>query len=157
MDRRPKLWMHRTFRFWWGFGLLLLVFAAWLGSMSFSISIGCNHYSATSITCYWVGLDSGGARGLIERWDWNTPPPRWGDRWEIRRDRRPGVILRPRLSRSKINGPPQTVEFDTAFLPLWVPLLAWAVCWPLWMHRADKKEARHFREMLAPRESADAD
>lgn len=30
------------------------------------------------------------------------------------------------------------------FLPLWIPLLCWVFLWPLWMHRADKKEAAIF-------------
>ena len=30
------------------------------------------------------------------------------------------------------------------FVPLWIPLLGWVFLWPLWMHRADKKEAAIF-------------
>jgi hypothetical protein len=45
-----------------------------------------------------------------------------------------------------------TVDFDKelnyrglfVFVPLWIPLIAWVFLWPLWMHRADKKEAAIF-------------
>jgi hypothetical protein len=30
------------------------------------------------------------------------------------------------------------------FLPLWPLVILFAILWPLWMHRADKKEAEQF-------------
>lgn len=150
VDQRPKLWMHRTFRFWGGLSLLILLFAMWLGTMSTESSIRYSRPSSYEISAVKMSFESGGFQGTVERWFWDTPSPRWGTGWNLSQRTRHHVRMLPRLTRSTIEGPHQTVKFYSAFLPLWIPLLAWAILWPMWMRRGDREKSLAFSEDQAP-------
>lgn len=142
MSRRPKFWLHRSSRFWWGLLLLLILLAAWLLTMAKGGRFLYNYDGTNSEHRCRIALRSGGLDLDFDHWTLakgtGTPSPR--SEW--------------RFDSASSIGATLSAEFEWRnehdyrslhlFVPLWIPLLGWVFLWPLWMHRADKKEAAIF-------------
>lgn len=131
MSQRPKFWMHRTARFWWGLLMLLLLQGAWLFAA----------YRGATLTCYGgpgshsrFAILYGGAEFYIFQPEAGWSKPR---NWYFQREYQSGIRLEPVFTSDTIYS---TASAWKIFLPGWIPVLIWLIWWPLWMRRGDKVE-----------------
>jgi hypothetical protein len=129
MISRSKFWNHRSPRFWWGFWVLIFLFACWVWSCYFRFEIarqsakGPRLELVISRGCLIVGSwNQAGIPGITPGWDFNS-----------------GKLI-------AFSGTPRFSRVDTPIglfqqlrLPLWIPLPGWLILWPLWLRRARKK------------------
>lgn len=164
--QRPKLWLLRTRRFWFGVAVLFFLISVYAESCIYS---GRIHYSSRSDNTYDLGFIHGNWVFTL-RIDAAT----CGDRY-YSLDKNPGID-RPRTPYTSYRNPFKFGERDqtpvnssnidyilfvmespyssqpsttgcTITLPLWLPVLLWLIVWPLWIRRLTRKEAAHFAKL----------
>ena len=141
MSQRPSFWLHRSSRFWRGLVLLLLLLGCWIYTSLDGAQVGRWTHRTGNLMSFLLSADRG---GLGISYHLNTemgglPSGTSKGGWYFRSYSR-GAKLAPSfewMSRHRGRYPEKTYEL---FVPLWIPLGLWVVLWPLWMHRADKKE-----------------
>ncbi len=145
MSQRPKFWIHRTSRFWGGLLILLFLLAAWILTMTRSFHTNYGASNSGSWMRVFSSVGGGGLQLDSQHYAYTTPRSRASSSdWRSWTSDGLGVRFLPELK--------WTDELDVryrerslkVFLPFWLPLLGWTFIWPLWMHRADKKEALLF-------------
>ena len=135
--------MHRTFRFWCGFFVLLFLLGAWIGTTFAGFRLEYWDTSPKGRTEAFFGVGSGGIQG---NWDhWLTRSMKYSSSasgWRIQENGRGGAKLGTELNWTDVKEANFLHQQFNAFLPFWIPLLGWIVLWPLWMHRGDQRQAR---------------
>jgi|GEM_PF-4093343 len=164
LPRRPKIWIHRTRRFWFGL-LLLVLLTAYLILTGFfraavahrsarSSSGGSVRYNEIELEAGDGGLQLTRARSHVgpsyvargwgrlhpSAWTFQTFPSTSGVKWL------PSLQLGHPLD--------LTDDLDQSttrvFLPAWPLIALLCILWPLHLHRADLKEARRLARSHPP-------
>lgn len=145
MTRRPKFWLHRSHRFWLGLAMMIFLTAFWWSFCFFRYKLSYIIQTPLHRQQYWITLEQGRCMYRDDLYDVRSsrllPHAR---NWMSEFDRRPGAMLGFEWEITDsfyIFGVSKTRTFG---IPLWIPPLIWAVLWPLWMRRADRREARLF-------------
>ncbi len=153
--QRPKLWLLRTRRFWFGFGWLAFLIALWLGSGDCQASLSVELSSVKGVEVYKnvFGLFVENGTFGIERTfgtlylfiDKLFQFGPWGWSFHQSDDE---INLLPKLYSKEFIGYGQAGFYDWRItLPLWLPVLLWLIIWPLWIRRLTRKEAAHFAKL----------
>jgi hypothetical protein len=151
MPRRPKLYIHRTRRFWVGLGVLLALGVVAIGSGSFTSGFKVKNESIRttggSPTVHGWRLELGTIEGCITaswiQWDVNhshhLAAPGW--EWDGFFRRFPtGHRLLPTIEKDP------WFDEHTLFLPLWPLPVLWAIIWITRMVRAERRELKRFSD-----------
>ena len=162
MSKRPTLWIHHTRRFWFGLALLLLMtgFVTAMGYYACLTSYRTKrppitpHGNADTID-YVAGFTHGGF--MYHRTDPSTHLYHLHSaymhhsigKWSVVFGERIGFKPLPEITFVDWQGMEQSDE-PYLFLPLWPLVVIAAILWPIWMHRADKKEAETFANPEIP-------
>ena len=163
---RPKLWLLRTRRFWFGILLLMLLVGTWIGSMNCNITVrhhgfildpeinnqsgsqdldyarGC--ISLTKGDVSWRDLDdpSNTIPGTFLKQPWS---------WIYSEEIYESMIFPNFYSESHAGAGGARISSSEVrkhlTLPLWLPVLLWLIIWPLWIRRLTRKEAAHFAKL----------
>ncbi|MCH7227298.1 hypothetical protein [Haloferula sp. A504] len=147
MAQRPKLWIHRTRRFWVGAGVLLLLIGttATFGFCVFRATIALPAESNLKIGIWQITTAHGIAthEGGIIYWREAT----------IIDDSRTQFDFAARYQRPRyrwlpghISFPPELGADPAFFLPLWPLPVLWAIFWITRMVRAERRELKKFSE-----------
>lgn len=154
VSHRPRVWIHRSPRFWWGLGILVFLLAVWITSAALFLRATHAHVTPPRQwreASFWLG---NGGIGV----EWNVWKIESGSfasisEWSTYSGRARDIGIAPSLVWKEQGG---TRDFGIAavkssiFLPLWLPVLAWLGIWLLWMHRSDKKEEAFYETTTAP-------
>lgn len=145
MSQRPKFWIHRSGRFWRGFGIFLCLFGAWILTMFSTSHVRYSKYGTSSSVSVSLALNNGGLRIRSERATSKTPSSgSAGSDWDIDTSRANGASLDPVFGWTTHDYHLLSVKSLHIFLPLWLPLLGWTAFWFYHMHRQDKREERFY-------------
>jgi hypothetical protein len=141
VSQRPRFWIHRSGRFWRGFGIFLFLFGAWILTMHTTSHVRYSRYGASSSVSASLALNNG---GLVFRWERaisKTPSSHSsGSDWDFDTSRSNGASLSPRFEWKTYDYTLLLVTILHIFLPLWLPLAGWTLFWFYHMHRQDKRE-----------------
>ena len=133
MSRRPKFWMHRSRRFWWGLLILLMLQGAWIYASFSGAMMGYREPSGSKSGA--LAVELGGVRFSRVHYSRTTPGSTiewYFDAYGLR-----GMKLEPEFNRADFRSGGYRLSM---FLPGWIPVLIWVLWWPLWMRRGDKAE-----------------
>ncbi|QJE95602.1 hypothetical protein [Luteolibacter luteus] len=150
MSQRPKFWIHRSGRFWKGFGIFLFLFGTWIITMFSTSHVDYSKYSASSSVSASLTLNNGGLGFRSERSTSKTPSS--GSRhsnWDIDTSRANGASLNPVFEWKTHDYQLFSVKILRIFLPLWLPLVGWTAFWFYHMHRQDKREEKFYANQQA--------
>jgi len=156
MNVRPKFWIHRSGRFWWGLLILVTILAGWFltvfseSEILREVSAPSGGFSESRFSINNGGIGVSWNDGSLVGGTTSRSPARWKVSFH---ESRRGLKLAPEWDWSdttypaaKGSGRPSSrFRQLTVFFPLWIPLLGWVILWPLRMHRADKAEDARLR------------
>ena len=153
--QRPKPWLLRTRRFWFGMWVLFLLTGTWIGAGQFTGSLeyvselkGESRFSTFSLIAI-----SNGKMIISQKPNTITCANLWCRAW----NRNNGYDFWPKPFDTEVTG--ETYQLYSDFgvvgpstgwviqIPLWLPVLLWLIIWPLWIRRLTRKEAAHFAKL----------
>ncbi|OYV05550.1 MAG: hypothetical protein CFE26_11015 [Verrucomicrobiales bacterium VVV1] len=149
--QRPKLWLLRTRRFWFGVGMLMLLIACWLLSPRYlaQASVYRSEIRGGAVYVHFFGvfIEDGLLGPFSGSYDYVPGPsddlPNWFD-WFFETSDNSSLSYIPKhwiVTETKTELSPSRTYI---LLPLWLPILLWLIIWPLWIRRLTRKEAAHF-------------
>ena len=161
MSQRPKMWIHRTRRFWFGLITLILLTGFDLAMGYFACLVayqekpssfrGLRGWSPEIV--HVSGFLDGGflyhrtvSSNYYYQYSYRTlarSSSASTGKWTYGLAEKMGFRLLPQTTYTDPFG--NVCKDETyLFLPLWPLILLGAIIWPIWMHRADKKEVEIF-------------
>jgi len=161
LARRPKLWMFRTRRFWFGLMALMMLMGMAMGPPgTYARGVGYGHWSRDG----GAALAPGDYQALEIYWRRGSLEP------TVRSEHGPllacghrGLIISEVTNSSPLN-PPLSFGFHhsklaigfgtyseaTFVFPTWLLPLGWLVIWPLWGRRIGRKrKAKYSMDVVA--------
>jgi hypothetical protein len=152
--QRPRLWIHRTRRFWVGLLLLigLIVGLMWVGSYRWSATYSppSTILDTTRSSDYELSLIGGGIEFEKSVWTFPASYP-WAIRsthdWSFETDtQQKPIVWRPEWLNMGLGHSRFGPEVVRVFIPLWPLPILWAIVWPIWMIRAERRELKAYGE-----------
>ena len=152
--QRPKLWLLRTRRFWFGMGILSVLIALWLCSPHYIGSACVNRSEVRNGIAYVRYLGIATEEGLVVPYSGsyertlgisNDPPDTF--QWEFEREEEALLSYIPKRWIVNESNTEQSFSRTFVLLPLWLPVLLWLIIWPLLIRRITRKEAAHFSKL----------
>jgi hypothetical protein len=153
--QRPKLWLLRTRRFWFGVGILVLLISLWLGSGAYSADFYVRLDSKSgkeNCVCYYFSSAQEGTLLFLRSSELGTSGTYYGSLkpwgYDFEKSSFELTLFPIVYSHWPVNlGASSTITFTKLSLPLWLPVLLWLIVWPLWIRRLTRKEAAHFAKL----------
>ena len=151
MPKRPKFWIHRTRRFWFGVCLLVLMVGGTLLMGYYRVDL--RHQSLKSLpddlveTIHRIRLADAGfrlsrAREVIPKGPY-TGVGFLPSTWSFETEQEYGFKALPSFKRFKLEGRSgRSITGWNLFIPGTLPIALVMILWPLWMYRAERKEKK---------------